>query len=59
MNKLQHQIMHHDMTCCEKFRQLQDSLKLIQAELSTKTINYFLEPIDLFSVAGAMGSQFR
>lgn len=51
--------MHHDMTCCEKFRQLQDSLKLIQAELSTKTINYFLEPIDLFSVAGAMGSQFR
>lgn len=47
--------MHHDMTQCEKSRQLQDSLKLIQAELSRKTLNYFLEPVDLFSVPGANG----
>lgn len=47
--------MHHDMTWCEKSRQLQDSSKLIQAELSRKTVNYFLEPVDLFSVPGATG----
>lgn len=47
------------MTWCEKSRQLQDSLKLIQAELSRETLNYFLEPMDLFSVPGAMGSRFR
>ena len=47
------------MTRCEKSRQLQDSLKLIQAELSGETLNYFLEPVDLFSVPGAMGSHFR
>ena len=47
--------MHHDMTWCGKSRQLQDSLKLIQAELSRKTLNYFLETMDLFSVPGATG----
>lgn len=47
--------MRHDMTWCEKSRQLQDSSKLIQAELSRKTVNYLLEPVDLFSVPGAIG----
>lgn len=44
------------MSWCEKSRQLQNSLKLIQAELSRKTFNYFLEPVDLFSVPRAIGS---
>lgn len=51
--------MYHDMTWCEKSRQLQDLLKLTQAELNRKMLNYFPEPMDLFSVAGAMGSQLR
>lgn len=47
--------MYHDITWCEKSKQLQDPMKLIQAELRRKTLNYFLEPVDLFSVPGVIG----
>lgn len=47
--------MHHGMTWCEKSRQLQDSLKLIQAELSRKTLNYFPETVSLFHALSAIG----
>lgn len=51
--------MHHDRTWCEKSGQLQDSLKLIQAEVTREILNYFLDPWIYFQFLVPLGSQFR